>query len=53
MGKRNNELKVDRYKEKIEVKKPRREFKIEIVKIGKLDENTGHEGNCGPSYGAD
>ena len=33
---RNNGL-----KKKVEAEKPKKEFKIEIVKIGKLEENTG------------
>lgn len=41
MEKRRNELKIEGYKEKVEVKKPKKEFKIELVKVGKLEENTG------------
>ncbi len=40
MKKINKEPKASRKEEKVEVKKPKKEFKIEIVKVGKLDENT-------------
>jgi hypothetical protein len=36
----NKEPKAIRKEEKVDVRKPKKEFKIEIVKVGKLDENT-------------
>ncbi len=34
------ELKKRGKEEKVEAEKPKKEFKIEIVKVGKLEENT-------------
>ncbi|MCI0454181.1 MAG: tail fiber domain-containing protein [Candidatus Dadabacteria bacterium] len=36
----NKEPKASRKEEKVELKKPKKEFRIEIVKVGKLDEST-------------
>ena len=40
MKKKDNEINPKREEEKVEAEKPKKEFKIEIVKVGKLDENT-------------
>ncbi len=44
MKKTGKERKSSRKEEKVEVGKPKKEFKIEIVKVGKLEEKT-----AGPS----
>ncbi len=36
----NKEPKASRKEEKLEVKKPKKEFNIEIVKVGKLEDKT-------------
>ncbi len=41
MKKISKKLKSSRKEEKVETKKPKKEFKIEVVKVGKLEENTG------------
>jgi hypothetical protein len=40
--------KSSRKEENVEVEKPKKEFKIEVVKVGKLDEKTG--GRCPNCY---
>ena len=40
MKKVDKELKTNRKEEKVKAEKLKKEFKIEIVKVGKLEENT-------------
>ena len=40
MKKVDKELKTNRKEEKVKAEKQKKEFKIEIVKVGKLEENT-------------
>ncbi len=50
MKRKDKEPRVKREEEeKVEVKKPKKEFKIEIVKAGKLEES---EGSFGPDLGS-
>ncbi|MCI0455039.1 MAG: hypothetical protein L0Y68_08605 [Candidatus Dadabacteria bacterium] len=41
MKKISKQLKTSRKEEKAEAGKPKKEFKIEVVKVGKLEERTG------------
>ncbi len=41
MKKISKQRKSSRKEEKVEAGKPKKEFKIEIVKVGKLEEKTG------------
>jgi hypothetical protein len=42
----SKELKASRKLEKVEAEKPKKQFKIEIVKVGKLADNTAGGGSC-------
>ena len=45
------ELEKSKKQEKAKAEKPKKEFKIEIVKVGKLEENTAGVGKCKCGYG--
>ena len=45
------ELEKSKKQEKAKAEKPKKEFKIEIVKVGKLEENTAGDVACKCGYG--
>lgn len=54
MKRKKEEIKSKRREKKIEAEKPKKEFNIEIVKVGKLEENTAGIGppcKCGYECG--
>ena len=50
MKRKHAEIKVNKEEEKVKAEKPKKEFKIEIVKVGKLDENTAGAPPCVCGY---